>query len=159
MSHRDLPAPLLKVNRMTWLMALYAENFERLIHLLGEQRKAPGRYQSRGHDGLDLILDVIEIHSYTSELRLSYTLQDPVTGNPDPSVFVRVYFDSKQAEATHCYAGRDWQEVLGLRPSMRVLVGHRLRMNSFLNKWLDYLDIQGHGPHTFERVDAEEGNR
>jgi uncharacterized protein len=29
-------------------------------------------------------------------------------------------------------------------------VGHRLRMNSFLNKWLDYLDIQGHAPHTLQ---------
>lgn len=155
MSHRDLPAPLLKVNRMTWLMALYGENFERLQALLGELPRKPGRYRSIGHDALELRLDVIEIHSYTSELRISYTLTDPVTGKPDPSVYVRMYFDSRQAEATHCYAGRDWQDVLGLRPSTRVMVGHRLRMNSFLNKWLDYLDIQGHGPHSFLPVDGE----
>jgi hypothetical protein len=26
-------------------------------------------------------------------------------------------------------------------------------MNSFLNKWLDYLDGQGHGPHTLTALD------
>jgi len=35
-----------------------------------------------------------------------------------------------------------------------VMFGHRLRMNSFLNKWLDYLVGQGHGPHTLVPLEA-----
>ncbi len=125
-------------------MGLYAENFQRLTSLFDLAHLQEGRYLSRCPGGLDLVVEVLEIHAYTLELRLSYRMQDPVTGRPDPSAHVRVYRDARQAEATHCYVGRNWQDVLGLRPSPRVLFGHRLRMNSFLNKWLEYLKTQGH---------------
>lgn len=126
-------------------MGLYAENFQRLTALFDLGQLRAGRYVSHCPGGLDLVVEVLEIHAYTYELRLSYRMQDPVTGRPDPSAHVRVYRDARQAEATHCYVGRNWQDVLGLRPSPRVLFGHRLRMNSFLNKWLEYLKTQEHG--------------
>jgi uncharacterized protein len=142
------PAALPRISRLSWLMGLYGENYLRAESLFNTIDLKVGRYQSLGHDGLILVLDVLEVHAYTLELKLSYNLLDPVSGQPDPSAFVRVYRDTQQCEVTHCYVGRQWQDVLGLRPSIKVLVGHRLRMNSFLNKWLDYLDIQGHAPHT-----------
>jgi uncharacterized protein len=137
-----------RFSRLSWLMGLYGENFLRAENLFNTSDLKAGRHQSLGHDGLILFLDVIEVHAYTLELKLSYNLLDEVSGQPDPSAFVRIYRDTQQAEVTHCYVGRQWQDVLGLRPTTKVMVGHRLRMNSFLNKWLDYLDIQGHGPHT-----------
>ena len=126
-------------------MGLYAENYQRLTSLFDLAHLHAGRYVSHCPGGLDLVVDVLEIHAYTYELRLSYRMQDPLTGQPDPSAHVRVYRDARQAEATHCYVGRSWQDVLGLHPSPRVLFGHRLRMNSFLNKWLEYLKAQDHG--------------
>jgi uncharacterized protein len=148
MSRFIRPMALPKISRLSWLMGLYGENYERVENLFDTTVLKPGSYQSLGHDGLTLVMDVIEIHAYTLELKLSYDMLDPVSGKPDPSAFIRIYRDTKQCEATHCYVGREWQDVLGLRPSTKVMVGHRLRMNSFLNKWLDYLDIQGHAPHT-----------
>ena len=153
MSRFNRPTALPRISRLSWLMGLYAENFERAESLFNTSTLKTGHYRSSGHDGLALMLDVIEVHAYTLELRLSYDLLDPVSGQPDPSAFLRVYRDTQQCEATHCYVGRQWQDVLGLRPSTKVMVGHRLRMNSFLNKWLDYLDIQGHAPHTLLRVE------
>ena len=125
-------------------MGLYAENYQRLTALFDLGQLGAGRYVSQCPGGLDLVVEVLEIHAYTCELRLSYRMQDPLTGQPDPSAHVRVYLDARQAEVTHCYVGRNWQDVLGLHPSPRVLFGHRLRMNSFLNKWLEYLKSQGH---------------
>jgi len=148
MSRFIRPMALPRISRLSWLMGLYGENYERAENLFNTSALKAGRYQSQGHDGLALWLDVIEVHAYTLELKLSYNMLDPVSGQPDPSAFIRVYQDTQQCEVTHCYVGRQWQDVLGLRPSTKVLVGHRLRMNSFLNKWLDYLDIQGHAPHT-----------
>jgi uncharacterized protein YqiB (DUF1249 family) len=144
--HRNHGLP--RVSRLGWLMGLYGENFDRIERLLDSRRLGPGSYRSIGHDGLPLDVDVLAVHAYMSELRLSYALIDPVSGRPDPSVYVRVYRDARLAEATHCYVGRQWQDVLGMYPSPKVLFGHRLRMNSFLNKWLDYLDVQGHAPHS-----------
>ena len=82
---------------------------------------------------------------YTIELRLAYVqLRDGVTGQPDPSAYVRHYRDAQQAEVTHCYVGRQWQDVLGLHPPLATIIDHRMRMNVFFSKWLEYLGEQGH---------------
>ena len=56
--------------------------------------------------------------------------------------------DAKQVEATHCYVGRRWQDVIGMYPPPAEVVCHRLRMNTFLGKWLEYLSERGHGVAT-----------
>ena len=136
-------------------MGLYGENYQRMSRLFDLQSLEPGGYLSSCVNGLDLVVEVLEVHPYTLELRLSYRMMDPVTGQPDPSAYVRVYRDARQAEVTHCYIGRHWQDALGLFPTPQVMFGHRLRMNSFLNKWLEYLSSQGHGPHTLGRMPLE----
>lgn len=138
------------LSRFGWLMALYAENHDLLQRLFEPGDMAPGSYVSRIGDGLDVRLDVLERHAYTSELRLSYGLSDPVTGQPDPSAYLRLYRDARQVEATHCYVGRRWQDVIGMYPPAKRVVGHRLRMNTFLGKWLHYLAERGHGVATLE---------
>lgn len=137
-------------------MGLYAENHQRLTRMFDPSSLAPGRYLSRVGDGLDLRLDVLERHPYTLELTLSYALADPVTGAPDPSAHLRHYLDARQTEATHCYVGRRWQDVIGLHPPNRVVFDHRLRMNTFLGKWLAYLAERGHGAYTLNLAPADE---
>jgi len=136
------------LSRFGWLMALYAENHDLLQRLFEPADLGPGSHVSRIGDGLDVRLDVLERHAYTSELRLSYGLSDPVTGQPDPSAYLRLYRDARQVEATHCYVGRRWQDVIGMYPPAKRVVGHRLRMNTFLGKWLHYLAERGHGVAT-----------
>ena len=141
-----------KLSRFGWLMGLYAENHTRLTRLFEPADLAAGCYLSTVGDGVDVMLDVIERHAYTVEMRLSYALRDPVTGEPDPSAHLRLYRDARQVEATHCYVGRRWQDVIGMYPPPAEVVGHRLRMNTFLGKWLQYLAEQGHGVATLESV-------
>jgi uncharacterized protein len=136
------------LSRFGWLMGLYAENFRRATRLFEPADLAPGTYLSRIGDGVDVRLDVIEQHRYTTELRLSYTMLDPVTGEPDPSAHLRLYRDARQAEATHCYVGRRWQDVIGMYPPPAEVLDHRMRMNTFLGKWLQYLAERGHGVAT-----------
>ena len=153
-NRNNLPYP--PISRFGWLMGLYSENFARIGGLLDLAKLPAGRYISSVGDGLNVSVDVLERHAHTVELRLSYTLKDPVTGLPDPSAVVRVYLDSHQAEATHCYVGRHWQDVLGLRPSPEVMMGHRLRMNSFLSKWLGYLAELGHRRETLRCAGSDD---
>jgi uncharacterized protein len=137
-----------RLSRFSWLMALYGENHGRLARLFDIRTLREGRWISDAGDGLGLRIDVIGQHPYTTEIRLSYAMQDPVTGEPDPSAYVRLYHDAQQAEATHCYVGRRWQDVIGLNPTPERLLGHRMRMNTFLGKWLQYLGERGHGAAT-----------
>ena len=146
---RSLP----RLTRFAWLMETYGENFVRLTRMFQPQSLSEGRYASQVPGGLALQVEVLAQHPYTVEMRLSYRMHDTVTGQPDPSAYVRLYRDARQAEVTHCYVGRHWRDVLGMEASIAAVVGHRVRMNSFLNKWLDYLDGQGHGPHTLSSLE------
>ncbi|MGI8560680.1 MAG: DUF1249 domain-containing protein [Luteimonas sp.] len=145
-SARRLRIP--RLSRFGWLMALYAENHQRLTRLFEPADLAPGTYVSSIDDGLDVHLAVIAQHAYTAEIRLTYAMQDPLTGEPDPSAFLRLYRDARQVEATHCYVGRRWQDVIGMYPPPAEVIDHRMRMNTFLGKWLQYLAERGHGVAT-----------
>jgi len=146
-----------RLSRFGWLMALYAENHDRFARLFAPVALAQGHYRSQIGDGLDLQLDVIEQHRYTTELRLTYAMQDPLTGQPDPSAYLRLYHDTSQVEVTHCYIGRRWQDAMGLYPPPAELLGHRLRMNTFLGKWLEYLAERGHGAATLHAHEKTRG--
>ena len=146
------PVDAARISRFSWLMGLYAENHQRMQRLFAPATLAEGRYVSRVGDGLDLHLDVLAQHAYTTELRLSYALLDPLTGEPDPSAYLRLYHDARQAEATHCYLGRRWQDVIGMYPPPSEILDHRLRMNTFLGKWLQYLGERGHGVGTLATI-------
>ena len=145
-----------RLSRFGWLMGLYAENFGKLTRLFEPADLGVGTYASSIGDGLDLRLDVLAQHRFTSELRLTYSVCDPQTGEPDPSAFVRLYRDARQAEATHCYVGRRWQDVIGMYPPAEAVIGHRMRMNTFLGKWLDYLAERGHGVARLQPVPRPE---
>ncbi|PIQ37680.1 MAG: hypothetical protein COW59_05900, partial [Lysobacterales bacterium CG17_big_fil_post_rev_8_21_14_2_50_64_11] len=145
MAQSGTAARTIPSSRFAWLMALYAENFRRIQQVVDLAALDEGRWCSRGADGLDLHVDVLARHRYMLELRMSYAFADPATGLPEPSAYVRVYLDACQAEVTHCYVGQRWQDVLGTHPPAHAVFAHRLRMNTFLSKWLEHLRGAGHG--------------
>lgn len=130
--------------RFGWLMNLYDDNYWRLSRVFGAEALTVGRYRSSVHDGLDVDLTVLERAPYTAEIKLSYAFVDALTGQPEPSAHIRVYADARAAEVTACYFGSRLEHVLGDQASIATIVDHRLRMNAFLNKWLEYLEALGH---------------
>jgi len=139
--------------RFGFLMGLYAENYHRLAKLFAPQELAPGFYVSSVDDGLDVRLQVQEKHPYTLELELTYNFVDAHTGQPSPSAQLRMYTDAHVAEALHCHPGRHLWQVLGPFPPAHTVLQHRLRMNGFLSRWLEYLAEQGHSMGTLERLE------
>jgi uncharacterized protein YqiB (DUF1249 family) len=140
-------------DRFGQLMDRYAHNYWRLIGLFPVLELPPGCYRSSVDDGLDLELEVIEKHAYTLELRLTYAMRDAESGRLAPSAMLRVYSDARLAEVTHCEVSQRWQDVLGLRGMARAMVDQRMRMNSFLGRWIEYLGEQGHS--RFSMRDSE----
>lgn len=141
-------------SRFAWLMGLHAENYHRLARLFAPARLAPGEYRSSLDDGLDLRLEVVQHHRYTTDLRLTYCGTDPATGESAPSAELRMYHDAKLAEVLHCDAGTRLVRVLGNTAPARNVCRHRVRMGTFLNRWLEYLAEQGHSIGTLERAGA-----
>jgi uncharacterized protein YqiB (DUF1249 family) len=151
----DRPESLLP-GRFEYLMGLYAENYHRLVRLFAPHKLAAGEYVSSVDDGLDVRLKIQEKHPYTVELELTYAFVDAETGQPSPSAQLRMYTDAHVAEALHCHPGRRLWQVLGPFPPAHTVLQHRLSMNGFLTRWLEYLAEQGHSIGTLERVPDED---
>lgn len=134
--------------RFAYLMGLYAENYHRLTRLFAPHLLKPGSYVSSVDDGLDVRLDIIEHHRYTVELHLTYCMADRETGVPSPSAWLRLYRDAHVAEVTHCQAGKRLHRELGPLPPANNVFQQRMRMATFLNRWLEYLAEQGHSQGT-----------
>src|SRR5690349_5139261 len=145
--------PLLP-SRFAWLMGLYAENYHRLARLFAPQDLAVGSYVSSLDDGLDVRLDVLERHRYTLDLHLTYCFIDAETGEQAPSAQLRMYNDAHMAEVLDCRADRRLVHVLGPLQPARSVFQRRVRMSSFLNRWLEYLAEQGHSIGTLEPESA-----
>jgi uncharacterized protein YqiB (DUF1249 family) len=138
--------------RFGYLMGLYSENYHRLAKLFAPHQLGPGTYVSSVDDGLDVRLEIQERHPYTIELELTYAFVDEETGRPSPSAQLRMYTDAHVAEAMHCRPGKRLWEVLGPFPPAHTVLQHRLRMNGFLTRWLEYLAEQGHSMGTLTRI-------
>ncbi len=143
--------------RFAYLMGLYGENYHRLVRLFAPHTLVPGSYLSSVDDGLDVRLDLLKRHRYMLELTLSYCLLDVATGIPVPSAHLRMYQDAHVAEATHCQPSKHLWHVLGPFPVARDVFAHRMRMNSFLSRWLQYLAEQGHSYGTLQPVSGTSG--
>lgn len=143
-AHRETALP----GRFAYLMGLYAENYHRLTRLFAPQKLGQGSYLSSVDDGLDLYLEIVERHRYTTELHLTYCMPDPATGALSPSAWLRIYSDARVAEVTHCHPGKTLWHNLGPFPPAKTVFQHRMRMATFLNRWLEYLAEQGHSRGT-----------
>ncbi len=131
-----------------WLMALYAENHQRLQRLLGELPPRHDHQLSVGSDGLCLHIAMLERHRYTTVMGMTYRFGDGPAPDVEPHAFLRIYHDARQVEATHCEPGKRLEALHQGNAPWGELVAHRWRMNKFLNRWLDYLHSCGHGPQT-----------
>ncbi|HEY0179746.1 MAG TPA: DUF1249 domain-containing protein [Dokdonella sp.] len=145
----DRPSSLLP-SRFAWLMGLYSENYHRLARLFAPHDLPVGRYMSSLDDGLDVQLDVLERHRYTLDLHLTYCFVDSETGEQAPSAQLRMYADAHMAEVLDCRADRRLARTIGPLLPARSVFQQRLRMSSFLNRWLEYLAEQGHSIGTLE---------
>ena len=134
--------------RFAYLMGLYAENYHRLMRLFAPHELELGSFLSSVDDGLDVRVEIVECHRYTIEMHLTYCMADRDTGAPAPSAWVRVYRDAHVAEATHCHPGKRLWHALGPFPPVKTVFDHRMRMASFLSRWLEYLAEQGHSRGT-----------
>jgi uncharacterized protein YqiB (DUF1249 family) len=147
--HRNAALP----GRFAYLMGLYAENYHRLARTFAPLALDTGSYLSSVDDGLDLRLDIVERHPYTLEMRLTYCMTDRDSGELAPSAWLRMYRDAHVAEATHCHPGKRLWRELGPFPPAKTLFQQRMRMASFLNRWLEYLAEQGHSRGTLIACD------
>jgi uncharacterized protein YqiB (DUF1249 family) len=122
------------------LMDLYERNYiglRRLIPLMPRDRRP---LRSRVPGGLDLHLQLLEWHRYTTDLTLTYLFERSNGLRAEPDLQIRIYHDARQAEVMSAHL-RHWPEFAAEHcPGLHA----RWRANRFLWKWLNYCLYQGH---------------
>jgi len=123
------------------LMDLYEKNYIQMRRLVPELRQMQGCLISTVEGCLDLHLEVLEQHKYTTILRLSYHFLDQSGdfSRREPDVQIRIYHDARIAEVTSACLHRGLQA----RGPVRSRQGN-WRLNRFLFKWLGFCLHRGH---------------
>lgn len=122
------------------LMDLYERNYIGLRRLIPQLPTDGGVLRSRVPGGLDLHLQLLERHRYTTDLTLTYLFEKPEGLRAEPDLQVRIYHDARQAEVMSAHL-RHWPEFAADHcPGLHA----RWRANRFLWKWLNYCLHQGH---------------
>ncbi len=153
---------------LAYLQALQEENFKLLQRLLGSTRNFSDSYLAFAPSGVPLWLEVVEQQAHTAILRITHSYHDAPARLQqvaklvfEPNAVVRVYFDTKQAEVTHFdlpsegtanAASNAVMRQAGLRRP-HANTKQRVRLASFLQRWMLRLLEQGFGPHSFQAAD------
>ena len=127
------------------LINLYEANYVRLARLAPELERIEGPVVSRVQGALDLYLNVVERHAYTTTLDLTYLFETATGPVLEPNARVRVYHDVRAVELlSHCRRRRSRRHLPRQRGRRMPEVDRKWETNRFLLKWLRFCTHQGH---------------
>lgn len=126
------------------LMAIYERNYRLLSDLAPGLAELPDALVSQVDGAHDLHWRVLDRQRYTTELLLTHYLTVDGKAVPDPDLRLRIYHDSRQVEMMCDMVCDDLLEVLERNHVDPGTQARRWTVNLFLNRWLEYLLIQGH---------------
>ena len=99
-----------------------------------------------------LIFKPLECFKYTHEFEMLYEFEN----SQSESVVIRSYLDARVAELMYCTDFQKFIRLLGPRVSPQVHFKTRMSLNRFLNKWLNYLLLNGYSSQKWEAIDESE---
>ncbi len=136
------------------LMELFELNYLQLKSLVPTQDSRDEYLLSEVGDGLDLYMQILERHRYTTVMRMTYLFESGERYRADPNAQVRIYHDACVAEVTACYPGAKVARLCGMESPDRYAVERSWARNGFLHKWLEYLIGCGHSLVTVSPIGA-----
>lgn len=125
-------------------MEIYECSYIRLRNLVHDIDLLSESNVSKAEKALDLTMRVVERCKFTSTLNLTYHFDDEGTF-PAPDMTLRIYHDAQLAEVIACGRRRGHRQAIYNRMYNRYTLLEKWRMNRFLQKWLGYCLLQGHG--------------
>ena len=104
------------------LMELFELNFLQLKSLVPTQDSRDEYLLSAVGDGLDLYIQILERHPYTTVLSMTYLFESGEHFRSDPNAQVRIYHDACVAEVTACHPGAKVARLCGMESPDRFLI-------------------------------------
>lgn len=123
------------------LMEIYEHNYFQLRTLM--QRLPATDWDNlvlTGDDGMSLHLTLLEESPYTTTWHLSYFfVEDNGERIADPDLEVRIYHDTRQAEALYCGNNQHCVFLRDYRAEVGTPLDRKWQINMLLHKWLGYI--------------------
>ncbi len=136
------------------LMELFELNYLQLKTVVPTQDCRGEYLLSEVGDGLDLYIQILERHRYTTVLSMTYIFESEEDYQSDPNAQVRIYHDACVAEVTACHPGAKVARLCGMGSPDRYSIERNWTRNGFLYKWLEYLIASGHSLATTRPIGA-----
>ena len=129
------------------LQDLQESIYRHMMLLLPDKLSSYDYFLSKINDLPVLHLEILEQHTYTSFVRLTYQLGQGIS---EPEAHIRVCHDLRVAEVTafNQHQGIERLAAPDMNPSRLEQI--HWRQNRALHKWLDYLLQQGHSLQTMQ---------
>ncbi len=137
--------PNFRTGHLPGLAELYELNYIQLRRLVADFDLIPDASVSRAKGALDLHLTVLDRARYTTTLRLTYRFNDESGSYPAPDAIIRLYHDAQSAEVISHSRRRGRKHAEYDRSYHHYPMPMKWEANRFLQKWLAYCLIQGHG--------------
>ncbi len=132
------------------LQQVQEEIYRQLQLLIPDQFAFHDVLRSRVSGSPDLRLEILERHTYTTFLRLTYEFLDGEERSYAPDAHIRFYHDAHIAEATSFNVGQGCVRTAHPSFPIRQIMQQAWRRNRALDRWLDYLLKQGHSVVTMQ---------
>jgi uncharacterized protein YqiB (DUF1249 family) len=127
------------------------EEIYRQLHLLiPDQFAFHDSLVSRVSGSPDLRMEILERHTYTTFIRLTYEFRDGEAKSYAPDAHIRFYHDAHIAEATSFNVGQGCLRTAHPSYPVRQIMRQAWRRNRALDRWLDYILKQGHSVATMQ---------
>jgi uncharacterized protein YqiB (DUF1249 family) len=118
----------------------HEDNFLLLGLLLPRNLNESVQYQSKLVNKPKLMISIINQFKYTTELEFNYLFNF----GKSEKICIKLYHDAKVAEMVYCTNVHQFIRLLGPKIPPKIHMQTRYALNTFLNKWLNYLLKNGY---------------
>lgn len=134
-----------RARQLPGLAELYELNYIQLRRLVADFDIIPDITVSCADNALDLHLKILDRARFTTTACLTYRFSDKSGAFPAPDAVVRLYHDAQAAEVISHSRRRGRQHAEYDRFYHHYPMQMKWEANRFLQKWLAYCLLQGHG--------------
>ncbi|MCF6287783.1 MAG: DUF1249 domain-containing protein [Proteobacteria bacterium] len=124
----------------------HEDNYQMLCLLLPSKLAENQQYKSALKGKPTLVIKVLNKYKYTIELEFCYQFKFATS----EKIILKMYHDAQVAELVYCTNVQKFIRLLGPKIAPEVHKQTRNTLNTFLNKWLNFLLQNHYSSHQFK---------
>ncbi|MCB1604404.1 MAG: DUF1249 domain-containing protein [Xanthomonadales bacterium] len=116
--------------------------------LLPSRFKTGEKYISTAKNRPKLVMKIINCYKYTTEIIMNYEFDS----QSSEEINIKIYHDAQLAEIVYCTDVQKFIRLLGPKVCPQIHKKTRTTLNTFLQKWLNFLLAKGYSSHSWQLI-------